>query len=283
MVIVSLVSANTIDEEKIAMVDIKIKVVCKIAAVRDIILRRRIISIKSSILAMGLARVDVPNQLARVCMSIAGLPMDIATMLLIAAPAYLANTGAMLFGKWLPEKFNLPKFVIDGGKDWRDGNRILGDGKSWNGLFGGAFFSGLLMMSTHFLFFEQGLEAKPFVDPLFFANESHWFWFGSEWGAAFTMGFILGFGCLIGDSLGSFVKRRTGLKREGDISSKAPILDTLPFAILIFVFAYAFFPNQIIVDESLKNSIIGLIIITPIIHRTFNIFGHKVGLKNVPY
>jgi CDP-2,3-bis-(O-geranylgeranyl)-sn-glycerol synthase len=265
------------------MVDIKIKVVCKIAAVRDIILRRRIISIKSSILAMGLARVDVPNQLARVCMSIAGLPMDIATMLLIAAPAYLANTGAMLFGKWLPEKFNLPKFVIDGGKDWRDGNRILGDGKSWNGLFGGAFFSGLLMMSTHFLFFEQGLEAKPFVDPLFFANESHWFWFGSEWGAAFTMGFILGFGCLIGDSLGSFVKRRTGLKREGDISSKAPILDTLPFAILIFVFAYAFFPNQIIVDESLKNSIIGLIIITPIIHRTFNIFGHKVGLKNVPY
>ena len=64
MVIVSLVSANTIDEDKIAMDDIIIKVVWKIAAVRDIILRRRIISIKSSILEMELARVDVPNQLA---------------------------------------------------------------------------------------------------------------------------------------------------------------------------------------------------------------------------
>jgi|GEM_PF-32211 len=283
MVIVSLESANTIDEDKIAMTDVIIRVVCITAAVRDIILWRRIISIKSSILCEGLARVHVPNLLARICMSIAGLPMDIATVLLIAGPAYLANTGAMLFGKWLPEKYNLPKFVIDGGKDWRDGNRILGDGKSWNGLFGGAFLSGLLMMLTHFLFFEQGFESKPFVDPLFFANESHWFWFGNEWSAAFTMGFILGFGCLVGDSLGSFVKRRRGLRREGEISSKAPILDTLPFAIMIFVFAFAFFPEQIIVDENFNNSIIGLIIFTPIIHRSFNIFGHKVGLKDVPY
>jgi hypothetical protein len=46
------------------MDDIIIKVVWKTAAVRDIILRRRIISIKSSILEMELARVDVPNQLA---------------------------------------------------------------------------------------------------------------------------------------------------------------------------------------------------------------------------
>jgi hypothetical protein len=52
---------------------------------------------------------------------------------------------------------------------------------------------------------------------------------------------------------------------------------------MIFVFAFAFFPEQIIVDENFNNSIIGLIIFTPIIHRSFNIFGHKVGLKDVPY
>ena len=216
-------------------------------------------------------------------MSVASFALDIATVLIIASPAYLANTGAMLFGKWLPEKFNIPKLVIDGGKNWTDGYRILGDGKSWNGLFGGAFFSGILMMFTHFLFVERKLDSKPFVDPLALANSTDWFWFANEWGAAFTMGFILGIGCLIGDSLGSFVKRRKGLKREGDISSEAPILDTMPFAILIFIFSYIFFSNQILADDSLKFPIIGLLILTPIIHRSFNVFGYKVGLKDVPY
>ena len=39
---------------------------------------------------------------------------------------------------------------------------------------------------------------------------------------------LLGFACLVGDMTGSFFKRRRGLKREGDVSSKAPLLDTLP-------------------------------------------------------
>ena len=88
---------------------------------------------------------------------------------------------------------------------------------------------------------------------------------------------------MIGDSVGSFVKRRLGHKREGDESSQAPLLDTLPFAIFSFSF------GQLLLDPILMGSselIMGMMILlmaTPIIHRAFNIMGYKLGLKSVPY
>ena len=42
--------------------------------------------------------------------------------------AYLANTGAMLFGKWIPDKTGMPVIIIDRGRNYSDGHRILGDG-----------------------------------------------------------------------------------------------------------------------------------------------------------
>lgn len=45
-------------------------------------------------------------------------------------PAYIANASALLIGGGVP---------IDFGKNWKDGNRILGDGKTWRGLISGAF------------------------------------------------------------------------------------------------------------------------------------------------
>jgi len=45
-------------------------------------------------------------------------------------PAYIANASAVLVGGGTP---------IDFGKNWKDGKRILGDGKTWRGLISGAF------------------------------------------------------------------------------------------------------------------------------------------------
>ena len=42
--------------------------------------------------------------------------------------AYLANTGAMLFGKWIPDKTGMSVIIIDRGRNYSDGHRILGDG-----------------------------------------------------------------------------------------------------------------------------------------------------------
>ena len=58
---------------------------------------------------------------------------------------FLANTFAMMWGKWLP-KTGYGPWPIDGGKVWKDGERLLGDGKTWNGLIGGSLTSGLLCM-----------------------------------------------------------------------------------------------------------------------------------------
>ena len=61
----------------------------------------------------------------------------------IYLPGFLVNTFAMMWGKWFP-KTGYGPWPIDGGKNWKDGNRILGDGKTWNGLIGGSLTSGLL-------------------------------------------------------------------------------------------------------------------------------------------
>ena len=210
--------------------------------------------------------------------------VNVITVLILYGPAYLANTGAMLFGKWIPDATGIPKITIDQGHNWYDGNRILGDGKSWNGLLGGSFVSALLMLTSHTLWDGRSFDnSKPFVDPLELTNDSDWFWVFNDSLTAFILGFLLGLACFIGDSLGSFIKRRKGLKREGDISSKAPILDTMPFAISIFLFGFILFPGQILTQDVLVMPIIILLTFTPIIHRMTNILGYRMGLKDVPY
>ncbi len=130
-----------------------------------------------------------------------GFILNILAVLMMYGPAYLANTGAMLFGKWIPEKLDFESVSIDGGRNWTDGYRLLGDGKTWNGLFGGAVFSGLLVMLAHWLWGARTLpDGRPFVDPTLLTGPDDWFWVGGEWGAAFAMGFVLGLACMLGDA-----------------------------------------------------------------------------------
>ena len=141
-------------------------------------------------------------------------------------------------------------------------------------------------MLAHKLWNSNGANA-PLVDPLLYADSNDWFWLiesdNSGLIAAFTMGFVLGFACMVGDLCGSFIKRRRGLKREGDQSSEAPLLDTIPFAIAIFITSFILFDGQIITHHNLVEEILFLLLVTPIIHRLFNVIGYKFGLKDVPY
>jgi CDP-2,3-bis-(O-geranylgeranyl)-sn-glycerol synthase len=128
--------------------------------------------------------------------------------------------------------------------------------------------------------FDDG--ATVFAHPLIGAEDA-WFYIGGANGAAFVLGTFLGFACLVGDSTGSFFKRRRGLKREGDISSKAPLLDTLPFAIMVFLWGQLFLGPSVLASEELRLPMLALIIITPVLHRSFNLIGYKIGWKDVPY
>ena len=198
-------------------------------------------------------------------------------------PGYLANTAAMFGGKWLPDLLDIKPRPIDGGRRLSDGNRILGDGKTWNGLLGALIGGGLLCMFTHGVGESNLVENGVFLDPLIWAGSGDWFWVGGEWGAAFIVGFCLGLGCMIGDCAGSFIKRRMGKKREGSESSQAPLLDTLPFAFCTFAIGMLLFPGALVGSSDLIGAMFALLILTPVIHRLTNVFGYWVGLKEVPY
>jgi len=204
-------------------------------------------------------------------------------------PGYLSNTAAMLGGKWIPEITGMKVFTIDNGRTMGDGNRILGDGKTWNGLIGGTIGGGLLAILTTIISKNNDITSAPFLSPLgsYGLNSvdlsNAWFYSENEIITAFSIGAVLGFGCMIGDSIGSFIKRRMGHKREGEESSEAPLLDTLPFAISTFIFGLILLRKSILGSFELLTGMATLLLITPILHRSFNIIGYKLGLKSVPY
>ena len=204
-------------------------------------------------------------------------------------PGYLSNTAAMLGGKWIPDLTGIPVYRIDGGGELSDGNRILGDGKTWNGLIGGTLGGGIIGAVLYYFSNGNRVESAPFLDPLssYGTNSAQlsdaWFYMGEGAITAFSMGCILGFGCMLGDSAGSFVKRRIGHKREGSVSSESPLLDTLPFAVSTFIFGQLLLSPSIVGSSDLLFGMAILLVLTPIMHRGFNILGYKLGLKSVPY
>jgi len=112
-------------------------------------------------------------------------------------PAYIANGSAVLVGGGSP---------IDFGKNWQDGKRILGDGKTWRGLFAGAFVG----MTCGF---GLAVVAK-------YAAMSDFAFLGLSDFEGFPLMiliiFSLCFGALLGDIVESFFKRRIGRERGED-------------------------------------------------------------------
>ena len=209
------------------------------------------------------------------CEESLGLAGMTLLVLWIFLPGFLVNTFAMIWGKWLP-KTGYGPWPIDGGRNAWDGNRLFGDGKTWNGLIGGSLTSGLLMVlmaST----VQEGQACGVFLDPLLDHDPSM-----SRGLWAMIVGTLLGFFSLLGDITGSFFKRRRGLKREGDISSKAPLLDTLPFAMMVFLLGWLLLPG-IHGSSDLLAPIAVMLVATPVLHRSFNMLGYAIGWKDVPY
>jgi len=181
-------------------------------------------------------------------------------------PAYTANSFALLVGGGTP---------MDFGRKMRDGKRILGDGKTWRGLVGGSLLAtgvGLIMNYAGLL-----LPAD-WVHPW---SRSDWA-YNSDWGFAIAVIFILCFGAMLGDSLGSFIKRRRGIGQGG----KALLLDQLTFLLVAWLLLFALATGWFL-DHFLYNyrwcGIIALLILTPLIHRFINWVGYKIGAKKVPW
>ena len=202
-------------------------------------------------------------------------------VLWIMMPAYLANTIAVLTGG---------KYPIDQGRIHSDGNRILGDGKTWSGLIGGTLggiFVGVIQIKM--------MTINRFFSLKFFnlVNQDSWLWHAVEedFGAArfeiyfwsenwLFVFFLLSFGALFGDMTASFIKRRSQLKR-GD---KSPLLDMFDFIGMALLLSFIF-ANEWLMSWILDGYVplFTLLIATPILHRGVNIIGYKLGVKNEPW
>jgi CDP-2,3-bis-(O-geranylgeranyl)-sn-glycerol synthase len=166
-----------------------------------------------------------------------GLAYMLGESLWFILPAYVANATPVVAGGGTP---------LDGGRLFIDGRRIFGDGKTVRGFLAG-LAAGVLV----------GL-----VEGALTGSFSHYL----------LLTFLLAAGALLGDLLGSFIKRRLGIRRGG----AAPGLDQLGFVVIALLLASpVFLPSW--------GVIAAILIITPPIHLGTNFAGYKLGLKARPY
>jgi CDP-2,3-bis-(O-geranylgeranyl)-sn-glycerol synthase len=173
-------------------------------------------------------------------------------------PAFVANPSAVLFGGGTP---------IDFGQTLRDGERMLGDGKTWRGLIGGTASGAVLGL----------LLSAPF---LLLSRDSRWS-FGVTPGEAFAASAVLALGALLGDMGGAFLKRRMHMAR----GTKARGLDQYDFVagalLLSLVIRDWSFPRFFSGDALL--GLLAIIVITPALHRAINVVGYRIGKKHEPW
>ena len=203
-----------------------------------------------------------------------------STMLVL--PLWFGNAAPTILGGGAP---------IDGGRYWRDGNRMLGDGKTirgfWAGTFVGGFMGGLIAgliawMSSIFpvpinltddlilrLVYQDFLESGLFYEVLVFINLRGLF--SNTVFLGFFTGGLMAFGGLIGDLIGSFIKRRSGIERGHPFI----FLDQLGFLVLGMLFVYLLIPWPI-------EFLIVQVPITFIVHIVANLFGYFTGIQEDP-
>jgi CDP-2,3-bis-(O-geranylgeranyl)-sn-glycerol synthase len=136
---------------------------------------------------------------------------------------------------------------LDRGKKIMDNRRVFGDGKTIKGTSAG------ILAGTFYRPLENLLSSRPILTGL-------------------TLAFLLSFGAIAGDLAGSFIKRRIGI----EWGESAPFLDQLDFAI------GALFLASFVMVLKIETVII-LLLITPVGHLGVNVLGFLLHKKEVPW
>ncbi|MEM0467345.1 MAG: CDP-2,3-bis-(O-geranylgeranyl)-sn-glycerol synthase [Candidatus Thermoplasmatota archaeon] len=195
--------------------------------------------------------------------------MDVTTILIqtfwIIIPVYVANASAVLVGGGMPVDFH---------KIWRDGKRILGDGKTWRGLLLGTFL-GMIVG------FALSIAA-------FYINQTEYSYLHLTDFSAFPLMipilFSLCFGALLGDIVESFFKRRLGKERGSDWIP----FDQLDFILGALTLCFILSSILAITGVTKENwftsnltvgHIVILLVVTPFIHITANALNKKIRIS----
>lgn len=191
--------------------------------------------------------------------------MTILTALWLMLPAYLANMLPVFVGGGTP---------IDFGRSWKDGKRILGNGKTWRGLLLAPLLAAILTGALQWL-----ADNTAWGRDYGFPGWGAWPWW-------FLLAYMMGFGALAGDAIESFFKRRTGRDRG------APWFpfDQLDFVVgaLLFGGLTGFILGLTGAGDAFDASftwprLLVIVLLTPALHLLVNYIGYKIGAKDVPW
>lgn len=173
-------------------------------------------------------------------------------------PAYIANVSALIFGGGKP---------LDFGRNFRDGRRIIGNGVTWKGTIIGTLIGTIIgiIQGSISAYYGNIFSLVPGIAIIQGPIPT-----SILQGA--LVGLFLGGGALIGDAVGSFIKRRIGIER----GKPAPFLDQLDFVVGALVLA------SLIVFIPL-NMIIIILIISIVLHLLTNMIAYLIGMKDVWY
>jgi CDP-2,3-bis-(O-geranylgeranyl)-sn-glycerol synthase len=164
-------------------------------------------------------------------------------------PAYIPNPVAALFGGGLP---------IDLRKNYSDGRRLFGDGKTYRGLVAGILAGIIIGLIQMYL---QGIFSLAYLPQQTYLSIS-----------------LLAIGALLGDLCKSFFKRRLGKDR----GSKWPVADQYDLVIGAFVLLLIVDPSWLFSQVTLAAFVV-ILVLTPILHRATNIIGYLIKVKEVPW
>ena len=178
-------------------------------------------------------------------------------------PAYLANAIAAIVGGGAP---------VDGGKNWKDGRRILGDGKTWKGLIGGTLggiITGIIILNIGSPI--RGVNSFTEPDNLLALEGYNYVHISA----------VMSFGALLGDMMASFVKRRMGYQRGKMVLG----LDQYDFILVSLALTWLLYGQWIeeLFDNHLWREMATILILTPLLHKGVNVIGYKIGVKNEPW
>jgi CDP-2,3-bis-(O-geranylgeranyl)-sn-glycerol synthase len=164
-------------------------------------------------------------------------------------PAYLPNPIAALVGGGTP---------IDMGRNFPDGRRVFGDGKTYRGLVIGIFAGIGIGLVEIWLAGVYGWENLPEQTYLSIT--------------------LLATGALLGDLCKSFFKRRLGKER----GAKWPVADMYDLVAGSLLLVLIIDPGWLFANMTLLTFIL-ILILTPILHRAVNIVGYHFKVKEVPW
>jgi CDP-2,3-bis-(O-geranylgeranyl)-sn-glycerol synthase len=167
----------------------------------------------------------------------------------IMLPAWLPNPVAALLGGGTP---------VDLGRNFSDGRRVFGDGKTWRGLVAG-ILAGIVIGLVQI----QAAGAYGLA------------WLPQQTVMSVT---LLAVGALLGDLVKSFFKRRYGKER----GSKWPVADQYDLVAGAFILLLVFDASWLFAEVTLQ-AFICILILTPVLHRATNIVGYLFKVKEVPW